>query len=194
MSHRSRTAAIAAVIALGVAMLPSLPAGAGATASQIRLFAAAKRVSITRYHGERIYVDPGVFVEAVGSAFEIKGQRPAYQQPIQGTQTLHANGSTAELPLPAGTLSPTWQGLAHFVHVTVTDTQGTVVLDTFRPFCPNGWDVQRVDPNSVPTSRYPQFCGGNPFTKGMVWGIEKGGPSTSSTTGHRSRGRMAPTG
>ena len=176
MSHRTRFAAIATVIALGVALLPAFPAGAGggATASQIRLFAATKRVSITRYPGERIYVDPGIYVEAVGSAFEIKGERSAYQQPIQGTQVLHPDGSAISRPLPGGTLSQSWQGLAHFMRVTVTDDQGAVVFNSLRPFCPNGWDVQRVDPNSVPTSRYPQFCGGNPFTKGMVWGIEKG--------------------
>ena len=41
-------------------------------------------------------------------------------------------------------------------------------------FCPNDWNRQRVDGSGPLTSRYPQFCGTNPFTLGSVWGIDKG--------------------
>ena len=175
MSHRLKFAALSAIFTLVASLPPVLPAQANTPpGSPLRLFAASRHITVTRYGGERIYVDPGVFLGALGTAFEVKAQRPSYRRPINAWQVLHPDGSATLLPLPRGTVTSSWQGLAGFLHVTVTNDQGHVMLDSRRPFCPNGWDVQRVDPNSVPTSRYPQFCGWNPFTKGMVWGIEKG--------------------
>jgi hypothetical protein len=67
-----------------------------------------------------------------------------------------------------------WVGLSKFVQVTVTDSAGNVVLDRYHPFCPGSGELARVSDDGPAVATYPQFCGGNPFTLGAVWGIDSG--------------------
>jgi hypothetical protein len=40
------------------------------------------------------------------------------------------------------------------------------------PFCPNTYSRARLSDAGPITSVYPYICGGNPFTRGTVWGID----------------------
>jgi Lysyl oxidase len=40
------------------------------------------------------------------------------------------------------------------------------------PFCPNTYSRARITDGGPITSVYPYICGGNPFTRGTVWGID----------------------
>ncbi len=56
----------------------------------------------------------------------------------------------------------------------VTDHTGAMVARRHITFCPDSYDVERLDPNGPANPTFPQFCSANPFTLGMVWGIDSG--------------------
>src|SRR4029077_5405667 len=78
-----------------------------------------------------------------------------------------------KIPLPSWVQS-NWLGLSKFVHVSVTDSAGNVVLDRYHPFCPGAGELDRITDAGPDVATYPQYCGGNPFTLGAVWGIDTG--------------------
>ena len=65
-----------------------------------------------------------------------------------------------------------WGGLRDFVHLRVRDPDGTVVLSDDLPFCPNTYYRARLSDEGPLNSVYPYICGGSPFTRGTVWGID----------------------
>ena len=56
------------------------------------------------------------------------------------------------------------------------------MLDRYHPFCPGAGELARVSDDGPDIATYPQFCGGNPFTLGAVWGIDSGWASSASVT------------
>ena len=58
--------------------------------------------------------------------------------------------------------------------LVVTDDAGAQVKARRFGLCPNAWEQQRVNDRGPVRATYPATCGGNPFTQGMVWGVDQG--------------------
>lgn len=174
--HRRRLGVIAFALSIALAATGSLFAPvAQATGSipSIRLVAGSTKVTVKRPPGRRAYLNIGAYVAAVNGAFEIWAQRPDYDTPVSVFQVVRSGDTITKFPLPSWVQS-NWNGLSKFVHVTVTDSAGNVVLDRYHPFCPGAGEVARISDDGPDVATYPQFCGGNPFTLGAVWGIDNG--------------------
>ena len=138
----------------------------------LKLEAAQRSITLDGFGG-RVFLDPGIWLAALGSPLQFDVQRAAYTRPITITQIIHPPfGGTIRRPLPASVLDG-WNGLKDFAVLTVRDSMGQVVLTRPVTFCPDSFDPERVSPGSPPTSPYPTTCTFDPFQKGMVWGIQK---------------------
>jgi hypothetical protein len=170
---------VALVAALLGSLLPSLAANAQPPAGALALRASANKVTITKYRGEPIYLDLGIYAAAVGGSFEIRVTRPDYSEPIQAAQILYgANGKTTTRALPAGVIDG-WEGFKDFFHIEISK-KGDEIESSMLDFCPNGYDRQRIDDTGPDTVTYPDSCSTNPFTKGSVWGIDQGWAANTS--------------
>lgn len=165
-----------AALAVGFALAAAgaAPADAsGAPTPSLRLFVAQSHIKLTRYPHSPVLLDVGAYIASVGGSFQIDVTRANYLQPIQAAQIVTAGGVTQTIPLPDG-LVRDWTGLPWFLKIAVEDPHGALVVTRHLTFCPDGYDQQRVDPSGPADPTYPQFCFSNPFTLGMVWGIDKG--------------------
>jgi hypothetical protein len=139
----------------------------------VRLEAAQRNVTIGSSHGF-VQMDPGVWVESLGSALQFDVQRAAYTKPVTLTQIIQTPwGSVRRRPLPASMLDG-WDGLKHFVRLTVRNASGSVVASPWLTFCPNTYDPERASSAGPASEPYPQACGLDPFPLSLVWGIAKG--------------------
>src|SRR5258708_1806294 len=160
-------------------MVASLPAGlATAQPKQshvgptIKLVVAQKNIKVPQF-GKFAFLDPGVYVAAFGSKLEFQVQRGGYAKPLTIAEIIHpSGGGTIVRPLPAWVIAG-WKGLARFVRLTVQDSHGKTVASRILGFCPNG-NPQRTNPNSPPSSPFPQECSSDPFELGMVLGLQRG--------------------
>ncbi len=166
---RLRTAL--AALALAVACL--VPAGSAAAATakppHLRLFAASSQVTIEKFGRGPVQLGVGAYLASMGGDFRLDVSRASYRSPIGVTEVI--GGQRRALP---ATVAHGWEGIARFFSFTVSSASRGVIASRARSFCPNDWNRQRVDGSGPLTSRYPQFCGTNPFTLGSVWGIDKG--------------------
>lgn len=167
-------AAALALLASGLSFgLDAAPAwSAEASPPSVRLLAASPKVTV-QAQGQTALVDPGVFVAAVGGDFELRASRPSYRAPIDFRQVDSQSGAVVR-QLPSR-LARGFSGLRRFAQVTVRDRRGRVVGSNPVDFCPNG-ARQRLNGEGPTLSRYPELggCFAFPFTKGMVWGIDRG--------------------
>jgi Lysyl oxidase len=163
--HRSRILA-AALAATAVTLCASGPATASAPPGRLGLIRAAGSITIDRYPGSPVYLDVGAYVASRGGAFRLNVTRASYRSPI-----LVSQAGRGDLPAWAG---GSWDGLQRFIHYAVRDSGGNLVWSASEPFCPDGFNLQRVDPSGPLNSTFPGFCGDNPFTLGAVWGIDRG--------------------
>jgi hypothetical protein len=161
------------VVALFVGLLPAFPAKAEGVAPQLRLRAGTDLIKARRVQGEPIYADFGVWVTALGAPFEIWVTRPDYTQPLKVQQMLHADdGTTETVDLPTDVLDD-WFGLKDFIRLSIS-RDGEPVKEKLMSFCPNSYDRQRINDEGPDRPSYPDGCFGNPFTRGLVWGIDEG--------------------
>lgn len=165
-----------AFMASGLISAPVTQAAGNGTS--VRLLPSIDRVTLKRPGGRRAYLDLGVYVATVGGAFEIEAGRLDYDSPVSVWQVVRSGSTVTRFPLPSS-VENEWRGLSKFVHVVVTDADGNVVLDRFHAFCPGAGDLARVSDDGPDIPTYPQFCGGNPFTLGAVWGIDSGWASNA---------------
>jgi hypothetical protein len=156
----------AALVAAAATLSASGPATASAPPGQLELVRAASTVTIDRYPGSPVYLSLGVFVASVGGSFHLDATRAGYTSPIRVSQAGRG-------PLPAWA-GGSWDGLQRFVHYRISDSAGTVVWSGSEPFCPDGYNLQRLDASGPLNPTFPGFCGSNPFTLGAVWGIDRG--------------------
>jgi hypothetical protein len=167
---------MAVTLAIGLAAISTISApaaGAAGTAPTIRLVTGADKVTLKRPPGRRAYLDIGAFIASIGGAFEIWASRPDYDTPVSVSQVARIGGTVTTTPLPSW-VDNDWFGLSKFIHVVVTDADGAVVLDRYHPLCPGAGELARVNDEGPDVATFPQFCGGNPFTLGAVWGIDSG--------------------
>jgi hypothetical protein len=139
----------------------------------VTLAAAQRSVTVDSFQGF-VHMDPGIWVESLGSALQFDVRRASYTKPVTIAQIIHARGGAVRArPLPATVLDG-WNGLRHFIRMTVRDSAGTAVASPWLTFCPNTYDPQRASPDSPAAEPYPQECGQDPFPLSMVWGIARG--------------------
>lgn len=171
MAHgRRRPAALLVSAAIAVTLLSWIPPASGVTPPTVRLFAAAPKITVPRYGRGPVQLDLGVWVASVGGPFQLDVSRPDYLTPV-GIEQVDAETGDVLRILPASVLDG-WYGLKDFLDITLRDAEGHRVLSHSFTFCPNNYDPDRVDDAGPAISRYPVICSANPFTMGMVWGIE----------------------
>jgi hypothetical protein len=137
------------------------------------MIAAQNSITAQRF-GRYVFLDPGIYVAALGSALEFDVQRASYSQPRTITQVIHLpDGSTQTVALPSSVLAG-WSGLRNFLHLKVTNSSGKVVASRTMTFCPNVGNPQKAVPDGAVTSPYPFGCRSNPFQLGSVWGVANG--------------------
>jgi Lysyl oxidase len=163
--HPVRTL-VSALAVTAVGLTVSSSASATAAAGRIELVRASPSVTLDRYPGSPVYLDVGVYVGSSGGSFQIDATRAGYRSPIRLRQV---GGRTLPSWADDG-----WNGLRRFIHYTVRDSAGSVVWSGSASFCPDGYNLQRMDASGPLNPTFPQFCGTNPFTLGAVWGIDRG--------------------
>lgn len=151
--------------------LSLIPPATAADPPTVRLFAASTQVAAERGRNDLVSVDPGMWVASVGGALELRASRPDYDTPPSLVQTDAVTGAVLRT-LPSEMLHG-WGGLRGFFHLRVLDLDGTVVLSEDLPFCPNTYQRARLSDEGPLNSVYPYICGGSPFTRGTVWGIDE---------------------
>ncbi len=173
---RLRFAAIAAAgcTVAATAPLAAAAAQAGATGPSVRLVAAQNTITVPRF-GREVFLDPGIYVESLLSPLRFNVQRASYAKPVTISQVIRLPGGGTEVrPLPASLLDGL-AGLRNFLHVTVTNSSGTVVASKRITFCPDVFDPQRATPGGPATSPYPMFgCESDPFQLATAWGVQQG--------------------
>lgn len=168
--HMPRRAAPLFLAILLVAAV-GLPARATVRPS-LELVAPDDDIVLYRY-GRRVPLSLGLHVASMGAPFELRALRPDYAQPQVLTQVLHGPaGETVVEELDPSFLDG-WNGLAGFLEVTFADAAGGVVATKSVRFCPGGFTRERVDDSGPAEPTYPSGCFANPFTKGVVWGIDQ---------------------
>jgi hypothetical protein len=168
---------LAAQVAPGLAAVgqPGPADRSSQTGPTIRLTATQHNVNGAQGRRRQVFLDPGVYVESLNSALQFDVGLPRYGGPQTLTQIIHLpNGSVVRRPLSA-TLLRRWDGLRHFLRITVINKAGQAVGSNVMPFCPDVFDPQRATLTSPATSPFPQNgCFANPFTTGAVWGVQRG--------------------
>ena len=162
---------IALALVLLVTLYPA-PVGAAGPTPTLRLFVSSTRTTVERNRRDFVYVDPGAWVTPVTDDFELWVSRPDYDTPITIKQV--DPDTKAILRTISMEHLDDWSGLKDFASYEVRDGGGKVVVADTISFCPNGYLRQRLSDASPLTTSYPYFCGGGPFTKGSIWGIDEG--------------------
>jgi Lysyl oxidase len=180
-ARRRRSGAIALTLSVALLVTGSISAPvvrAAGNGPSVRLISGTDKVTLKRPPGRRAYLDIGAYVASIGGAFEIWASRPDYDTPVSVWQVVRSGSTVTKYPLPSW-VENDWMGLSRFIHVVITDAGGATVLDRYHSFCPGGGELARVSDDGPDVSTYPQFCGGNPFTLGSVWGIDSGWASSA---------------
>ncbi|WP_060889057.1 lysyl oxidase family protein, partial [Streptomyces scabiei] len=148
---------------------------------QIKLIAASKSVTLTRWEGNSgVNLQLGTYLSVDNAPLEFQVTRKSYKDPIVAKQILRDGKTVKTRTLPAGTVDD-FSGLTGFLEISVKDATGKQVAKTKGNFCPNNASG-RIRPDAPSTNHYPQSCSTNPWTLGSVWGVEKGW--ATNTTGY----------
>ncbi|WP_060878648.1 lysyl oxidase family protein, partial [Streptomyces scabiei] len=148
---------------------------------QIKLIAASKSVTLTRWEGNNgVNLQLGTYLSVDNAPLEFQVTRKSYKDPIVAKQILRDGKTVKTRTLPAGTVDD-FSGLTGFLEISVKDATGKQVAKTKGNFCPNNASG-RIRPDAPSTNHYPQSCSTNPWTLGSVWGVEKGW--ATNTTGY----------
>jgi hypothetical protein len=141
---RLRYAAIAVAGCTVAATAPfgAMAAQAGVPGPSLHLIAAQNTITVERF-GHDVFLDPGIYVESLGSQLQFNVGRASYTKPITISQVIHLPGGGTEVrPLLTSVLDG-FAGLKGFVHVSVTNSTGKVVASRRVTFCPDVFDPQR---------------------------------------------------
>jgi hypothetical protein len=167
---RSRAVAVIVVLGAMTSVQGVLPARA-VQAGTLKLFAQKPEITVHHSPHRAVVLNAGVYAEALGGDFEIHETRADYLSPIEASQW--AGGSLVQNLDPS--MVDSWNGLANFLHVRVKAPNGDTIIDRDQTWCPGGYGIQRVDDSGPDVTRLPQFgCFANPFTLGLVYGVDQG--------------------
>ena len=150
------------------------PAQAAVVQPSLELLAPADDVVLYKYGGrEKVQLQLGLFLAAKDAPFELRAHRPDYTLPPVLTQVLHGElGETETVELDSALMAG-WDGLADFFDVRFTDKTGATVAEASLDFCPGGYVRERTDDSGPAEPSYPSGCFANPFTRGVIWGIDR---------------------
>jgi Lysyl oxidase len=155
----------------GLVLIPARDARSQAVGT-LRVVVAKHEITL-RHSGKRVYLNLGAYIAASGGDFELHIKRADYESPIVGAQV--DPSTKVELRALSSDMLQGWNGLADFTTVIFRNDAGKVVARVRRDFCPNSWELQRVNDDGPELATYPTDCGAwSPFTKGMVWGLNNG--------------------
>lgn len=172
---------VLAALALLLASLPVRPAAAELAFPALELRAGLDRVRVERVHGEPVYLgDLGIYVSAVGAPFEIWLTRNPYASPVEVNQVVYDDGVKTLQALPFNVANG-WTGFDDFFQLELK-RDGRLLRSKALDFCPNTPDRQRVNDAGPVSVSYMDGCFGNPFTKGMVWGLDEGWAANATST------------
>jgi hypothetical protein len=139
----------------------------------LKLIAVERLVEAQRF-GRWVYVDPDIYLASLESAFQIDVSRVSYTQPVHATQVIRTADGNVYRPLPSWVISG-WDGIRHFIRITISNASGRVVGASDQPFCSDSGQLAKATPNSAATDPYPSECGsGDPFPMAEVWGLSRG--------------------
>jgi hypothetical protein len=190
-SVRFATIALATLApAAMVASLLSTPVSAAATTPSVRLVAATSAAEIHLGRRGSYEIHFPLLLASVDGPFELWAQRATYDDPVTLSQIVRDPTGTISETLPiAGAPEPNLgRGLPAFLHTSLTKRNGTPIKDAYRALCPNSYLQQRLDDTGPDVTHYPEGCWASPFTRGSVWGIEKGwGTDTRLSVGRTLR-------
>ena len=169
-------AALAPAALLGTVLSAPSSAAVPSTQPGIRLVAATSsaEIHLLRHGGYEIRFP--LWIASTHGPFELWAQRATYDDAVTLSQIVRdsSGGITQTLPV-TGTPEPDLtRGLPAFLQTSLTKRNGTPIKDATRSFCPNAYLQERMNDHGPDTTHYPDGCWGSPFTRGSVWGIEKG--------------------
>jgi hypothetical protein len=162
----------AALVVTTTVTANSGPASGTTGKGTLKLVSAADTVEVGAWDGIA-YMEPSVWLAAYDAAFEFRASHSSYDKPVKLTKTVIRGKKRTTTTAPASIVDG-MKGFKDGLRVTLKNKSGKVVLDEKRPLCPGGWDRQRVQTDGATGPVYPEFCGGNWFTKGVLYGIERG--------------------
>ncbi|MGO8961120.1 MAG: lysyl oxidase family protein [Streptosporangiaceae bacterium] len=175
-------AASAGLLAFGVSGVGAASAQGAARPSAVavqgptlKLIAAQKTITVAKFPKSPVFFDPGIWVASLGGPFQLDVKRASYTKPLTVTQVIRmADGSVVRHALPTWILD-SWNGLRHFLHITIRNHKGTIIAGSNLTFCPDGYELSRTNPGSARLDNYPLQCSAyDPFSLGEVWGIPRG--------------------
>jgi Lysyl oxidase len=169
------TTTVAAALVAVVSTMSAAPAAQAATPGPtLRLIAAQNSITVGKFRNQPVSLDPGIWLESLGTALRFDVRRASLTKPMTITQIIRtALGKVERRRLP-GTLLDSWNGLKDFARFTVRNSKGKLVASLSVTFCTDSYDSQRVSAASAPASPYPQQCALDPFQLATVWGIQRG--------------------
>ncbi|HVQ88596.1 MAG TPA: lysyl oxidase family protein [Actinomycetes bacterium] len=180
-SRRSFVAIVSTAAAITIPLLAAtVPASAGSsgtsTLPSVRLIGTQDQMTVVQTRRNGLYVSPSAYVASAGGAFELWAQRASYSEPLVVSQVVRQRDGDVKLiqPLPDITVTDLRHGLPEFLRITFTNSKGEAIRDRKYDFCPNDYRGQRVNDNGPENQTYPEMCYTNPFTVGMIWGIDRG--------------------
>jgi hypothetical protein len=173
----------AATAPLGSAARAAAAPGPAAATQAVKLTAAQRSITVPSF-GSRVFLDPGVYVVALGSRLQFDVQRASYTHPLAINRVVRHPGGVSTVRWPHWTLDGL-KGLRNFLHLTITDSAGKTVASRPVTFCPDDFNPQRATASSKRTSPFPLTgCASDPFQVGMVWGVQQGwGVDPADTNG-----------
>jgi hypothetical protein len=92
------------------------------------LFAESPDVIVTRFKGEPVPLDFGIYLTPVGGSFEFDAVRAGYKDPIALEQVVRQGDSIQTRSLPPSLLDG-WNGLSRMLRVVATDDSGKSEAD-----------------------------------------------------------------
>ncbi|MFI6427348.1 lysyl oxidase family protein [Promicromonospora sp. NPDC050880] len=188
---RLLTMGVAATLALGLlgegaaadvlaasAATPSATATTTATSARpatprgLRIAPAAETVTAYAYDGY-VYLDSPAWLAAYDEGYEFRAERARPSGPVTLTKTVIRGRKRTTTTAPASIVDGL-DGFRKGLSVQVATAQGTVLAKETRTLCLGGSERQRVQPTGRTEPVYPEFCGGNWFTRSTVSGVEQG--------------------
>jgi hypothetical protein len=170
--------ALASATRSGTVSVPDVTAPGGMP--RLALIRTQSGMTVTGYPTKRgsknvqVYLDPGIWLAALGAPLVIDVGRTAYNKPITVTQVLTSpDGKRTTRRLPRGLLNG-WKGIDDMITLTVRNSAGKTVALQKETACLGSYNVARAAADSPDSDPYPQGCGVyDPFPLGAVWGLPK---------------------
>ena len=89
------------VVFMATGLISAPVTQAAGNGPSVRLIPSIDKVTLKRPQGQRAYLDLGVYVAAVGGAFEVQASRPDYDTPVSVWEVVRSGSAITTYPLPS---------------------------------------------------------------------------------------------